>query len=139
MLDINNFKNINDIYGYDYGYEMLKMMAARLKQFISAPNIVVRLGDDEFLILLQALDSIEQQVREQVLHIVDQVRQILNQVFIFKGRNFQTSASIGGFIFRNAELNQSAALKYTTWRFMKPKQTGKIVFVFLIRVWKKNY
>lgn len=144
ILDLDNFKNINDTLGHACGDELLKMVAVRLKQCITAPNCVVRLGGDEFLILLPALSSVEQQAHEQALHMADQVRQNLNYAFIFQDRMLQTSASIGVYLFSNAELNSSEALKRTDMALYEAKISGKnCISVFdpslEQRVLKQNY
>src|SRR5712692_2871237 len=52
VLDLNNFKQINDKYGHVAGDMVLKEFAARLKQSLRISDLPVRLGGDEFLVLL---------------------------------------------------------------------------------------
>jgi diguanylate cyclase (GGDEF)-like protein len=51
-LDLNNFKQINDTYGHPAGDQVLKEFAARLNKVIRGSDLAVRLGGDEFLVLL---------------------------------------------------------------------------------------
>lgn len=51
ILGIDNFKDVNDIYGYDAGDEVIRIVARRLEQEIGDANIVARLGGDEFAFL----------------------------------------------------------------------------------------
>lgn len=51
-LDLNNFKQINDTYGHPAGDQVLQEFAARLNQVIRGSDLAVRLGGDEFLVLL---------------------------------------------------------------------------------------
>lgn len=51
-LDLNNFKHINDTYGHPAGDLVLKEFAARLNNVIRGADLAVRLGGDEFLVLL---------------------------------------------------------------------------------------
>ncbi|MGC9260903.1 MAG: diguanylate cyclase domain-containing protein [Phycisphaerae bacterium] len=52
FLDINHFKNINDIYGHDMGDKVLRMVAERLQASVRAEDTVSRIGGDEFMCLL---------------------------------------------------------------------------------------
>ena len=55
MVDLDNFKPINDYFGHATGDEILKKVAARLRQSVRKNDIVVRMGGDEFVILLPGL------------------------------------------------------------------------------------
>jgi diguanylate cyclase (GGDEF)-like protein len=52
LLDLNRFKGINDRYGHAAGDLVLKTFAARLNKVIRASDLAVRLGGDEFLVIL---------------------------------------------------------------------------------------
>jgi diguanylate cyclase (GGDEF)-like protein len=51
-LDLNSFKQINDTYGHPAGDQVLQEFAARLNKIIRGADLAVRLGGDEFLVLL---------------------------------------------------------------------------------------
>jgi diguanylate cyclase (GGDEF)-like protein len=51
-LDLNNFKQINDTYGHPAGDQVLQEFAARLNKVIRGSDLAVRLGGDEFLVVL---------------------------------------------------------------------------------------
>ena len=56
-LDLNNFKEINDRYGHPAGDQVLKEFAARLASTIRLSDLAVRMGGDEFLLLLPECPS----------------------------------------------------------------------------------
>jgi len=61
VLDLNNFKEINDTYGHPAGDQVLLEFASRLNKVIRGSDLAVRLGGDEFLVLLPecSLDQLE--------------------------------------------------------------------------------
>ena len=57
MIDLDNFKEVNDNYGHLYDDKVLKMFASLLKNNIRENDTACRFGGDEFVILMQAIDS----------------------------------------------------------------------------------
>jgi two-component system cell cycle response regulator len=57
MIDIDNFKEINDSYGHDAGDLVLKTLALQLTARTRASDLVCRLGGDEFLVVLLGVDA----------------------------------------------------------------------------------
>lgn len=57
ILDLDNFKRINDTYGHQIGDEVLRKTALRLIQSIRGNDSVCRVGGDEFLLLMKDVDS----------------------------------------------------------------------------------
>ena len=51
-MDIDHFKNVNDTYGHSGGDEVLKTMAQTLDNLITEPNILGRIGGEEFLAVI---------------------------------------------------------------------------------------
>lgn len=58
-IDLDNFKPVNDTYGHAIGDDLLKTIAARMKQAVRETDTVARIGGDEFSVLLADLDDIE--------------------------------------------------------------------------------
>lgn len=72
FIDLDNFKRINDSLGHNFGDELLKLVAFRLKDIIGVNGKVARVGGDEFLALLP-------NVTEE--HIISRHAENLNKVF----------------------------------------------------------
>jgi diguanylate cyclase (GGDEF)-like protein len=51
FTDLDNFKDVNDLYGHDQGDEILKEVARRLGRFVDGDSFLARLGGDEFVIV----------------------------------------------------------------------------------------
>ncbi len=59
MIDIDNFKKINDTFGHDKGDEVIKSLAHLLKNSIKGKDIVARVGGEEFIIFLQDIKTLD--------------------------------------------------------------------------------
>ncbi|SIO35848.1 diguanylate cyclase domain-containing protein [Halodesulfovibrio marinisediminis] len=59
FIDLNNFKEINDSRGHDFGDEVLKRVAKRLKNILREVDLIARPGGDEFLLLLSGIQKLE--------------------------------------------------------------------------------
>jgi len=74
MLDIDLFKNINDTYGHTVGDEVLRSLAAELRQQIRHPDTIGRYGGEEFLIVLP--HSTMQAAIEQAQRLCEKMRSL---------------------------------------------------------------
>jgi diguanylate cyclase (GGDEF)-like protein len=72
MLDIDNFKRVNDVYGHTAGDEVLRSLAGKLRQQIRHPDTIGRYGGEEFLIVLP--HSTVKAAIEQAQRLCEQVR-----------------------------------------------------------------
>ena len=75
MIDVNRFKEINDHYGHQMGDELLRAVAALLRDAVRESDIVVRYGGDEFLIVFPEtmgdMDSILARITQKVSKITE--------------------------------------------------------------------
>ena len=68
VIDIDDFKQVNDQYGHMIGDKVIQMVANILKANVRTTDLIVRYGGDEFLVLLEQMSEIE------ALNIADQIR-----------------------------------------------------------------
>ena len=90
FLDLDRFKDINDIHGHLHGDEMLIAVGRLVRQRIRSTDTVARFGGDEFVILLEDINDLENSTQ-----VAGWILQELNLPFVIDGREMYISASIG--------------------------------------------
>lgn len=110
FLDLDYFKLVNDSLGHLAGDQLLITVAERLRTCIGSKDLVTRFGGDEFVILLQAIDSINDvvQVAEQILERIQRPCDV-NGHEVFIGTSIGIALSTNGgespeYILRNADI-----------------------------------
>lgn len=90
MMDIDNFKNINDTFGHQFGDEVLINFASRLASMLRKGDVLARLGGDEFFVFLYGIPH-----RELALKKADQICRALRGVYPIRGVRCELSCSLG--------------------------------------------
>jgi diguanylate cyclase (GGDEF)-like protein len=91
LLDLDNFKKINDSYGHGSGDNLLLQLGNRLATLVSAFDLLARLGGDEFMVLLKlhAPDA------ALALNAADRFHRVLRAPFYINSQQFHLGMSIG--------------------------------------------
>jgi len=79
MLDLDNFKLVNDHYGHLYGDNLLKQVGINLRSLFRSDDIIGRIGGDEFLILLKDIPG-EAFIRERCELLLRQFHQLRSEL-----------------------------------------------------------
>ena len=90
LLDLDDFKSINDTLGHRAGDALLESVAERLGRCTRTADTLVRLGGDEFAVLLEDLAD-----RYEAVTVAERIIADLDSRFTFEGRAFPVSASLG--------------------------------------------
>jgi len=120
FIDLDNFKEINDTYGHDIGDAVLKEFASRLKSSVRESDNVIRLGGDEFIILLLDV-SMEEKIEALIEKILDEVK----KEFIIDSLSLFFTCSIGVSSFPRDATDIDSLLKYADKAMYKAKLKGK--------------
>lgn len=88
LLDIDNFKRLNDTFGHMFGDEVLKAIADKIKEKIDNDDIVIRFGGEEFIVIFVNCTSIEAKER------LDKIREDINEIIFDNGVRVSISAGI---------------------------------------------
>ncbi len=90
MLDLDDFKGVNDTHGHLVGDELLKGIARRFELVTRSSDTLCRLGGDEFLYLAEGLKS-----TDEAEEVADRLLAVLAEPFSFGGVHLEQHASIG--------------------------------------------
>ncbi len=90
MLDLDNFKNVNDTLGHMVGDQLLKEVGYRLSGLLRQNDTVARLGGDEFIVLLSDLERME-----DVIRVAEIILKAFKQLFVCGNHKLTSSTSIG--------------------------------------------
>lgn len=88
MLDLDNFKQLNDEYGHPFGDEVLKAFTKILRNSIRKDEFLIRYGGDEFLIITK-------QGKSAAISIVERLQERLDQPLEVEGKNIKITFSSG--------------------------------------------
>ena len=90
LLDLDNFKNINDSMGHGFGDQLLQSIAKRLEEIAAPFGFSARLGGDEFTVVFERARSVE-----QIAEAASAIVRAFQKPLPVDGRNISMSLSIG--------------------------------------------
>jgi diguanylate cyclase (GGDEF)-like protein/PAS domain S-box-containing protein len=119
-LDLDGFKQVNDILGHDIGDQLLKVVAQRLLGNLRSTDIVSRLGGDEFTVILSDIPKTEYAAK-----VAEKILEALSQVFVLEGHNVSVTASIGISIYPLDGEEENALIKSADVAMYRSKHQGR--------------
>jgi diguanylate cyclase (GGDEF)-like protein/PAS domain S-box-containing protein len=124
-IDIDEFKGINDSLGHHVGDELLKAVAASLKDCTKPGDLIARLGGDEFAVIQTAVGG-RAEVEEFVIRIYEAIR----QPYQCLGHHLSTDASIGIAIAPEDGTELDQLIKHADLAMYAAKAEGRRVYRF---------
>lgn len=103
MIDLDDFKLYNDIYGHDMGDQVLCIVADAIKNCIRKTDKLIRYGGDEFLLILS--DMVRGTLRGKLL----QIQEAIENATIPNCPRLKLTASIGGVISEDGKIDEAIA------------------------------
>jgi len=95
LIDLDRFKEINDMHGHDAGDTVLVEVAQRLESITRAEDVVGRLGGDEFAVLIGHLDGDPDLAREHAVGIAEKMLELVSRPVNYQGTELRVHASLG--------------------------------------------
>jgi diguanylate cyclase (GGDEF)-like protein/PAS domain S-box-containing protein len=133
FLDLDNFKSLNDHYGHALGDLLLIEVAQRLLRCVRQIDTVARFGGDEFVVVLNELNTDKASAEAEARQIAEKIAATLAEDYLLPHKDnaghalivmHQCSASIGCVLFVDHEPNQSELLKCADMAMYQAKKNG---------------
>lgn len=125
LIDLDNFKNINDSMGHQVGDIFLKEAAENLKASLPPEDFMGRMGGDEFIIMKKGTHS-ETELYQFAKRLIDS----LSYPFIYRNREIIISASSGISMYSKDGSNASELFKHAEMALYRSKSQGKKLISF---------
>ena len=124
LINLDNFKMINERYGYEAGDAVLVEVARRLIATIRSNDVVGRMGGDEFVVLLERLETDIGKTGDRIRHIANKLITMINMPIEVKSKAIHVSASIGIRLLGFEPINTDTAIREADSAMYRAKQEG---------------
>ena len=125
FLDLDRFKEINDVHGHSIGDVVLIQAAQRIVSEVREDDVVARLGGDEFVVLLPQVSG-----NDRPRLLAERLLQGLTEAFSVRGTNHFVSASIGIVLFPDDGDSVETLLKNADAAMYRAKDAGRARYEF---------
>ena len=125
FLDLDRFKDINDSRGHSFGDLLLKEVAQRLRKLSRDEDTVARIGGDEFILLLNSLQS-----AEDASLSAERILREMEQDFVIQSHAFKIGCSIGISVFPEHGSDDETLIKNADAAMYSAKESGRHAFRF---------
>jgi diguanylate cyclase (GGDEF)-like protein/PAS domain S-box-containing protein len=127
ILDLDNFKALNDTQGHDVGDQLLIEVALRLTANVRQEDTVSRLGGDEYVLMLEGLGMDERSAAHQAEMIAEKVRLALAQPYTLAGveQMHRGTVSIGMTLFHGLDESTDMLMKQADVALYQAKDAGR--------------
>ena len=120
FIDLDRFKQINDVLGHDAGNEVLRETAGRIRIGVRDDDTVAHLEGDEFTVLLEGIEA-----ESRVCGVADRIRTEINRPFVLGARQVYVSASIGVSMFPRDGDAAEELVKRSDLAMYQAKKSGR--------------
>ncbi len=125
FLDIDNFKKVNETYGYDVGDNLLKQVVTRIKNIIGSKETFARISGNKFVILVPSLHMNEAKSKEMTEKYISMINSHFLQPLNVAGEEYHLSFSIGVILFNNSDASAFDLLKRAETAMYEAKKNAR--------------
>lgn len=119
-LDLDHFKRINDKHGHAFGDEAIVLVSKRLYSVLRDSDSLARIGGDEFLLVLEDLNT-----QDQALRIFERLQRELSEPLIVSGHSIVLTSSIGATRFPSDTGDADTLIRHSTQALHETKNNGR--------------
>lgn len=120
FIDLDKFKPVNDTYGHGVGDLLLKEVALRIQDCLRDSDTAARIGGDEFVILLPAIET-----AQGACKVGEKIRLSLNQPFELAGHTLRIGSSIGVAVYPEHGSDEKLLVKSADIAMYHAKKNGR--------------
>ncbi|MGA2294805.1 MAG: EAL domain-containing protein [Acidimicrobiales bacterium] len=120
MLDLDDFKGVNDSHGHLVGDQLLIMIAHRFERSMRSSDTLGRFGGDEFIYLAEGLDS-----PDEARQVAEHLLEVLASSFSFEDVHLDQHASVGVVVFDNTTSGTADLIQNADVALHEAKRLGK--------------
>jgi diguanylate cyclase (GGDEF)-like protein len=132
-LDIDNFKNVNDAFGHNFGNLVLRELGDRIQGILQKKEKICRYGNDEFIILT------EEDNKEEIIQLVNRIQKAINEVLIVDIHRIFLTSSIGIAVRTNQNETSENLLRYADISLHESKKKGKDTYTIYGERLEENF
>jgi diguanylate cyclase (GGDEF)-like protein/PAS domain S-box-containing protein len=125
LIDLDNFKELNDTMGHDIGDKLLRQVAKRLLSLAREVDTVARLGGDEFVVILRDLSKDAHDAANLAEVEAEKVLDTLREPYRLGEVTYTSTASIGATLFRDKSNAFEEVMKQADLAMYKSKAVGR--------------
>jgi diguanylate cyclase (GGDEF)-like protein len=125
FVDLDGFKAVNDTYGHQAGDKLLQQVSVRLQATVRQSDTVARIGGDEFVVLLNNIDNIED-AEPVALKILESFKQAI----LVEGHSTKIGGSLGIAVYPDHSEDTEKLIAYADSAMYRIKKTGKNAYAF---------
>jgi len=125
LIDMDNFKILNDTLGHDRGDLLLQQVAQRLLLCVRETDTVARIGGDEFVIMLEGLCDHVTEAAAFVESMANKVLAVLSQYYQLSVHDYYCTSSMGVTLFKGHEQTADELLKQADIAMYQAKTSGR--------------
>ncbi|MFN9727702.1 EAL domain-containing protein [Acidovorax sp.] len=125
LLDLDNFKTLNETRGHEQGDNLLLQVAERLRACVHEDDTVSRQGGDEFVVVLEDLGDDPQQAADRTEEVCQRILQVMREPYLIDAETHHSSLSMGVAIFSGMQDTADELLKRADLALYQAKDAGR--------------